>query len=112
MILFLRGVYGSYPNLIHELEENILSSGVSMRVVEESIYVSHPLRVITKVYDKYFMRNSSRASLSLTVVEDGRTTHVIAIGAGGSQGVIFNFSWGAETELVDVVRKTLETKGF
>ena len=112
MAKFEKTLYGSFPNLISELEEDILKSGVSMRVVEESIYVSHPLRVITKVYDKYFMRNSSRASLNLTVIEDGRTTHVIAIGAGGSQGVIFNFSWGAETQLVDVVRKTLEAKGF
>jgi hypothetical protein len=112
MAKFEKTIFGTHPHLMSELEEDILHSGISMRVVEESVYVSPPLRVITKVYDKYFMRNSSRASLSLTIIEDGRNTHVIAMAAGGSQGVIFNFSWGAESELVDTVRKTLENKGY
>jgi len=112
MAKFEKTIYTSLPNLVSKLESAILHSGISMRVVEESVYVSHPLKVTTKVYDKYFMRNSSRASLSLTIIEDGRTTHVIAIGAGGSQGVIFNFSWGAESELVREVQAQLEKMGY
>jgi hypothetical protein len=92
MAKFEKTIIGSHPQLISQLEEDILHSGISMRVVEESIYVTPALWVITKVYDKYFMRNSSRASLSLTIIEDGRNTHVIAMATGGSQGVIFNFS--------------------
>lgn len=112
MAKFEQTLLGHHPYLVAELESDILNSAVSMRVVEESVYVASPLKVTTKVYDKYFMRNSSRASLTLTVIEDGRNTHVIAIGAGGSQGAVFNFSWGAEQELVDVVKKTIRNKEY
>ena len=61
-----------------------------------------------RVYDKYFMRNGNRASLSLTVAGHGSDIFISAIGAGGGQGVIFNFSLGAEEELVDIVRLCME----
>jgi hypothetical protein len=54
------------------------------------------------------MRNGNRASLSLTVVGYGNNIFISAIGAGGGQGVIFNFSLGAEDELVAIVEESIE----
>lgn len=58
------------------------------------------------------MRNSSRASLSLTVVDSGNEIYISAIGAGGGQGVFFNLSWGADSELVDIVSDCLKNLGY
>jgi hypothetical protein len=56
----------------------------------------------------FVQRNSSRASLSLTVAGHGDTLFISAIGAGGGQGVFFNFSLGAESELVAVVEASVK----
>lgn len=101
-------IYQHLPHLVSQLDQVIVNSAMSMKLVDESTIDAYPYKVSIKVYDKYFMRNSSRASLNLTVLEDGRTTHVVAIGSGGGQGAIFNFSWGAEKELVQEVQVFLE----
>lgn len=112
MSKFEKTIYQSVPHLVYELEQAIMNSAISMKLVDESVYEAYPYKVTIKVYDKYFMRNSSRASLNLTVIEDGRTTHVVAIGSGGGQGAIFSFSWGAEKELVNDVQRQLEKMGY
>lgn len=112
MSKFEKTIYQAVPHLVFELDQAIINSAMSMKLVDESIYEVYPYKVTIKVYDKYFMRNSSRASLNLTVVEDGRSTHVVAIGSGGGQGAIFNFSWGAESELVNDVQRMLEKMGY
>ena len=64
------------------------------------------------VFDKYYMRNSSRASLTVLVLENGGTVFVDAVGSGGSQGALFNFSWGAEENFISIVADILSGYGF
>lgn len=47
------------------------------------------------VFEKYYMRNSSRASLTVTIHNFDGHTKVTAIPSGGSQGMFLNFDWGA-----------------
>lgn len=108
MAKFERTVFGDFNQILKELDQTIMGSAMSMNLVDESSFRSGDVQVAVRVYDKYFMRNSSRASLSLTVVDEGSNIYVTAIGAGGGQGAIFNFSWGAESELVDIVRECLD----
>lgn len=112
MSKFEKTINQPVPHLAFELDQAIVNSAMSMKLVDESVIEVYPYKISVKVYDKYFMRNSSRASLSLTIVEDGRSTHVVAIGSGGGQGVIFNFSWGAENELVNDVQRLIEKMGY
>ena len=79
-----------------------------MNIVDESNYTYGDTNVAVRVYDKYFMRNGNRASLSLTVVGKGSDIFISAIGAGGGKGIIFNFSFGAESDMVAVVEKSVE----
>ena len=111
MAKFERTIQGDFNKVVAELDQAIMGSAMSMNLVDESTFSSGDVRVAVRVYDKYFMRNSSRASLSLTVVDEGSQIYVSAIGAGGGQGLIFNFSWGAESELVDVVSDCLHRMG-
>ncbi len=102
-------VKGEFNHILSRLEDDITSSGVSMNLVDESVYELGETKVAVRVYDKYFMRNGNRASLNLTVVSQGSQVFISAIGAGGGQGIIFNFSLGAESELVDIVRDSVES---
>lgn len=63
--------------------------------------------MVLRIYDKYFARTGSRASLSLTVAGHGEDILITAIGAGGGKGILYNFSWGAEEKLVSIVQRSL-----
>lgn len=112
MAKFEKTLVGDFNKIVGELDKAIINSAVSMNLVDENSYISGDVRVLVRVYDKYFMRNSSRASLSLTVVDSGNEIYISAIGAGGGQGVFFNLSWGAESELVDIVSDCLKNLGY
>lgn len=108
MAKYEKTTVGNFDEIITKLQNEIMNSGISMNLVDESNYSSGDTNIAVRVYDKYFMRNGSRASLSLTVVGHGSNIFISAIGAGGGEGVFFNFSLGAEAELVDIVRFCIE----
>jgi hypothetical protein len=59
------------------------------------------------VVEKFFFRNSSRASLSivLTLSNDEQSTIIEAVGSGGGQGMIFKFDWGAKESFEAAIPK-------
>lgn len=112
MAKFEKLVWGEFTPIVTQLNEDILRSGLSMNLVDESNYESADVRIAVRVYDKYFMRNGNRASVSVTVVGSGREVFISAIGAGGGSGVIFNFSLGAESQLTEVVADSIRRMGL
>ena len=101
-------ITGNFEEVLRQLDKDIDNNGISMQLVDESNYSYNNVNIAIRVYDKYFMRNGNRASLSLTVVGNGSSIFVSAIGAGGGQGVFFNFSLGAEEEMVEIVQECIE----
>lgn len=104
-------IIGQYEEVVNQLQYDISNSALSMNLVDESNYTIEDTKIAVRVYDKYFMRNGNRASLSLTVVGTNDKIFVSAIGAGGGSGIIFNFSLGAEDDMVEVVQKSTEQMG-
>lgn len=64
------------------------------------------------VFDKYFWRNSSRASLTVVISGNRDVVCVDAIGSGGGNGALFRISWGAESDFAQQVADILEAEGF
>ena len=67
--------------------------------------------VVTAVFECFFMRTGSYASLTVTMIWVPRLTKkgkaiVSAIGSGGGQGM-FNVSWGAEEDFVNAFWRAL-----
>jgi len=63
--------------------------------------------IIVLVFEKFYMRNSSRASLTVTLENLRDVTQVHAIGSGGGQGLFFKFDWGASNEFSSEVLSAL-----
>lgn len=101
-------ITGQFDEVADRLHNEIMNGGLSMQLVDESNYAVQDTKVKIRVYDKYFYRNNSRASLNVTLVENGNKIFVSAIGSGGGQGIFLNFSLGAETEMVDIVRNCIQ----
>ncbi|MCY6370651.1 DUF6054 family protein [Clostridium ganghwense] len=108
MAKFEQSITGKFEDVLRHLENDISNSGMTMNLVAESNYSSGDTKIAVRVYDKYFMRNGNRASLSLTIVGHGMDIFISAIGAGGGQGIIFNFSLGAEDDMVGIVRESVK----
>ncbi len=65
------------------------------------------------VVEKYFIRNSSRASLSIVIARDDFDQVVIeAVGSGGGTGWIFKFDWGAKESFENAIPKILDTNNI
>jgi len=72
-------------------------------------------RIILRVYEKYYMRTSSRASLTVMLISRDGTVDVKIISSGGSAGgmsAIAKFSWGAEENFIGVALNALQQIGF
>ncbi|UNL86994.1 DUF6054 family protein [Priestia koreensis] len=108
MAKYEKTIIGQFDEVVERLDQDISNSGISMKLVDETNYTLGDAKVAVRVYDKYFMRNGNRASLSLTVVGHEQTVFVSAIGAGGGQGIFLNFSLGAEDDMVRIVQNSLE----
>lgn len=112
MAKYEKSVQGDFDKIVEQLDEDIFKSGVSVNLVDKSNYQSENVKMAVRVYDKYFMRNSSRASLSVTIIDTGTEVFISAIGAGGGSSAIFNFSLGAESELSEVVANSIRKMGL
>jgi len=87
------------------LTENLVHGSISAERIDH--YVAGNVRVM--VFEKYFMRNSSRASLTVVVHPDERgATAVHSVGSGGGQNALFKFDWGAGSSFSNSVEKILE----
>jgi len=106
MAKYEKTITGQFEAVVNSLQDDISNSGITMNLVDESNYISGDTNLAVRVYDKYFMRNGNRTSLILTVVGHGSDIFISAIGAG--QGVFFNFSLGAEDEMVAIVQDCIE----
>ena len=108
MAKYEKTVVGQFEEVANRLHNDITNSAMTMNLVDESNYTSGDVKIAVRVYDKYFMRNGNRASLSLTVVGHGSEIFISAIGSGGGQGILFNFSLGAEDDMVAIVQESIE----
>lgn len=61
----------------------------------------------TLIFEKYFMRVGNRAALVVIADNIKGVTDVRAIATGSSQGLIFNFDWGAADDFACSVEDIL-----
>lgn len=103
---------GSAADIAAKISQGLHDSALSSTLVDN---VSHKLDgnlVIVMVFEKYYMRTSNRASLTVVIVETDGIVTVDAIGSGGGQGALFRFSWGADEDFVGTAAGILRQNGF
>ncbi len=103
---------GDIKEIVDYLIKGVQDSGFSNELVHSITRESGNEKTYLLVFEKWYYRTGSRASLTVLVTESYDTVIVDAIGAGGGQGFIFKFTWGAEENFVGVVRDLLIAKGF
>ena len=109
--VYMRG-QGNAADIAMLLADHVQRSAMSCELIDSVRHEFQGTSCHLLVFDKYYMRNSSRASLTISVIGNGGVVYVDAVGSGGSQGAFLNFSWGAEENFVNVVSEILGSYGF
>jgi len=93
----------------HLVRQQVEASGTTVECVGDYVNRSPDGReVIMLVFEKYYMRNSSRASLSVVLESLNDQTWVGYLGSGGGQGAVFKFDWGTAEDFAGVVTAALQ----
>ena len=92
-------------------KEMLERGGISPELKDEVSHIQDGVGIDLIVFERYYMRNGSYASLSVAITGDDGAVYVDGIGAGGGGG-IFNISWGSETDFTDLLAEILEERGF
>ena len=103
---------GDIAEIAGLIEKGVLESGLSCELIDSVVRKVGEDTAILLVFEKYYMRASNRASLSVMLTQDESTIFVDAVSSGGGQGAIFRFSWGAEESFVGIVPRILSDRGF
>ncbi|RKP58343.1 hypothetical protein D7Z26_01565 [Cohnella endophytica] len=62
----------------------------------------------TLIFEKYYMRTKNRAALIVLIDNLQGVTDVRSIATGSSEGMFFNFDWGAADNFVNSVSDILQ----
>ena len=90
------------------VRDAVLSSGSSVQCVAEYEQHGPGPQVVLLVFEKYFMRNSSRASLTVLIENVTGVTQVCVAPSGGGQGAFLRFDWGAGDKFATSATDALE----
>lgn len=91
------------------VKAHVEASGTSVECVGEYVNRGADGReVVLLVFEKYYMRNSSRASLSVVLENLNGQTWVGYTGSGGGQGALLSFDWGTADDFAGLVAAALE----
>ncbi|MFH2117262.1 MAG: DUF6054 family protein [Bacillota bacterium] len=103
---------GNARSIASLLESEITNSGITNEMVYKVQRNFGTDSICLMVFEKFYYRNGSRASLTVLVSEQGDQVTVDVTGSGGGQHIFFKFNFGAESNFVQLVKNILIPKGF
>lgn len=102
-------VRGSVQDAVYYLENEIVNSSASSKLVKKyMLYAPDGKTCAIMIFEKYYMRNESRISLTISVDDLAGTTRVCATTSGGGQGALFSFDWGAGKNYIKTISEIVE----
>ena len=102
----MRGSSLPKDKFILAMEKIVLAELVA---VKEKVVAGIPVTLYC--FEKYFLRNSSYAAVSVLVTEEEAVTEVDIVTAAGGEG-IFNFKFGTHKSLANETIEVLNKFGF
>jgi hypothetical protein len=96
-------------NIPPEEAMNLVKDNENADLVHEEIQdVGDGKQIGTLVFEKYYFRTKNRAALVVIMDNFQGNTDVRVVATGSSQGMIFNFDWGASDNFVASVESILQ----
>ena len=109
--IMMKGYMGA-TRTANTIMEGVLASGLSCELIGSASRRVGGEFLYIMVFEKYYMRASNMASLTVVVTGDEILSNVNVIGSGGGKRPVFKFSFGAEESFVGTVEVILRRNGF
>jgi hypothetical protein len=102
------GKYALTVNITPEETAAFLKDyGFADLIHEDYISAGESKRIITLIFEKYFMRVEGRTGITVIIENTSGVTDVRVITAGVGRGMIFSFDWGASDSMIDDIKRCL-----
>ena len=111
ILTFSKASSGDLTDVADRLLHDIHNRVVPPEVVLDQRGTVGGAQVILLIFERYYMRNGSYASLTVQLTDDGTAQKATVVGTGGGEGV-FNFSLGANRAFASLAAETLTSSGF
>lgn len=95
------------PKEVLELVWQQINNAISAEFLDKYIQETKQGTVAMGLFEKYYMRSSNRATLTVLATDFGGVTHVHLAAGGGGQGAIFRFDWGVGEDFVELAEDAL-----
>lgn len=89
------------------IETFVVGGSVSGTLIDRYVRRFGEQEVHVVVLEKYYMRSSNRASLTVTIDNLEGRTKVHAVASGSSEGMFMRFDWGAGNNFANSVESAL-----
>ena len=101
-------VGGQFDEVLHRIENGIMSGSVSASLEDSSDFHGGGARCSVRVFERYSWAGGSRVSMTVTLFQcAGGPVQLSAITAGGSQAVFFKVNTFGEEAFLDKLRECL-----
>lgn len=95
-------------DVLERIKTNIVEGSISGKLIDQYERVVGDQQIVVCILEKYYMRTSNRASLTVTVDNLEGKTKIHAVASGGGEGAIFRFDWGVGNSFINSVAKALD----
>ena len=106
-----QSLQGDFDQILHHLEQGILSGSSSASLEECSNFCENGARCSVRVFERYSALGGNRLSLTLTLFQCGGPILLSAIAAGGSNALFFKLNTFGEEAFLDKLRVLLSELG-
>lgn len=100
---------GDFQQVLDMLHRGIMRASRTASYEDGSDFDLGPVRVATRVYERYSLVGGNRASLAVTLVGQGDVLGLSMIASGGSQAIVMKVQAISEYNFLDTAVKVVRT---
>lgn len=104
MAMFKKTGIGNFSEVLENLHNKIMNSGVSVSLEESSNYNIGEVKTAIRVYERYSFLGNNRLSLSVFLIESNDKLHLNLITSGGSQAIFFKINSFGENNFLNEIK--------
>ena len=108
MTKYEKTINGDFDDLLHRIENGILSGSMSASLEESSDFRDGDAQCSVRVFERYSYAGGNRLSMSVTLFQNGsQPVHLSAITSGGSQALFFKINTWGEDSFLDKLKEII-----
>lgn len=103
---------GDFFNVVKSIENGMPYAGITCELVSKIVREVNEVQIAFLTFEKYYLRNESRVSLSVMISAHHQEVTVDAASSGGGESVLFRFDWGSSKNFMNSLSQIMSSLGF